>query len=70
MAAGAVPGMLEWMPASSGAACMPIAWVTAATPVTALRHEPGVAQALHQHYPGPAVWAGSHPAAAGLAENP
>ena len=30
ISAGAVPGMLEWMPSSSGGACMPIVWVTAA----------------------------------------
>src|SRR6185437_15129697 len=30
ISAGAVPGMLEWMPSSSGAACVPIDCTTAA----------------------------------------
>jgi hypothetical protein len=50
--------MLEWMPSSSGAACNPHRLGDGRAPVAALRHKPGVAQALHQHDQQQRFWLG------------
>ena len=70
ISAGAVPGMLEWMPSSSGARLHAHRSRDRGAPVAALRDEPRVAEPLHQHHPGTRdpdrVPAGGR----GLAENP
>src|SRR3984957_5334087 len=70
MSAGAVPGMLEWMPRSSGAACSPIACVTAAPqspPCATNRVYPSRFISTTQ---ARAMRVGSQPVVVGLAENP
>ena len=70
MSAGAVPGMLEWMPSSSGGACSPIVWVTAAPQSPPCATNRVYPRRFISSVQARAVRTGSQPVAVGLAENP
>ena len=68
---GTVPGMLEWMPSSSGGALRTHHVGDLRAPVAALRDEPRVSEAPHQHDPGVArCGRGPSRSPVGLPENP
>ena len=62
--------MLVWMPSSSGGACTPMSVDDDRTPVTTLRDELRVAEALHQHGPGTRNASGVPPGRGRLAGKP
>jgi hypothetical protein len=62
--------MLEWMPSSPGAACIPMAWVTAAPQSPPWATNSAYPRRFISTTQARAVRTGSQPVAVGLAENP
>ncbi len=70
MSGGAVPGMLEWMPSSPGAAWMPMVCVTAAPQSPPCATNSVYPSRCISSTQARAMRGGSQPVVAGLAENP